>query len=293
MVDDPGLEVLVEPSTHWEASGPLSERSLLVAREVADRLQKSGYDAKPCRIENVRIPQAHLGLGVGTQLGLAVARGICELSGLLDPVVETLSRLAGRGLRSGIGIHGFYEGGLIVDSGRRGEDEIPTKLLRLEFPRNWSVLIVIPTHRPGLHGREEVLAFQCLPPMPSGMTQHLCHLLLLGLMPAVIEKDLRSFGEVLDQIQEVVGAAFAPVQGGRFAEPRTESMIGEMKRLGLFGAGQSSWGPAIYAFSEGDRRERMQVRDQLIKRCEIPEKNIFWTMGSKAGAQVIWERGRE
>ena len=289
MVDDPGLEVVVQPSSHWEAVGVLSERSILIAGEVAERLTSLGYDVKPCRIENIRIPQAHLGLGVGTQLSMAIALAIGEFSGLVDPGVEILARIAGRGLRSGIGIHGFYEGGLIVDSGRRRKEEIPTRILRLELPREWSVLVLIPTHRPGLHGREEVMAFKRLPPVPIGMTQRLCQLLLLGLLPAVIEKDLSAFGESLEEIQQVVGAAFAPVQGGQFAEPETEAIIGQMKRIGLFGAGQSSWGPAIYAFSEEDRAQRIRIRNHLLERYEIQEENIFWTQGSTRGADLAHE----
>ena len=67
-----------------------------------------------------------------------------ELAGLSLFPVEALARLTGRGRRSGIGVHGFAEGGLIVDAGRRGHHDLPTKLIRLPFPPSWSILIVLP-----------------------------------------------------------------------------------------------------------------------------------------------------
>src|SRR5262249_26544727 len=150
--------------------------------------------------------------------------------------------------RSGIGIHGFREGGLIVDGGRLGPQETPTRLLRYPFPRDWSVLLAIPERGTGLSGAEEVRAFEQLPPIPDSATDRLCRLVLLGLLPALLETDLRAFGEALTEMQEIVGATFAPAQGGRYSSPTAEPLVSRLKALGLTGIGQSSWGPTLYAF---------------------------------------------
>ena len=105
------------------------------------------------------MPAEHVGLGVGTQLCLAVARTILSLAGMPEPSVEQLARLTGRGRRSGIGLHGFHHGGLIVDGGRQTEAEIPPLLARLPFPVEWSILTVRPPGDRGLHGSERT---QCL-----------------------------------------------------------------------------------------------------------------------------------
>lgn len=286
MTEDPGLELVVERAPCWEGIGPLAGRSLEIASMVVRQLGEDGQHVGPLRIENARIPEAHVGLGVGTQLSLAVARAITEFAGLDDTPVETLARLTGRGRRSGIGIHGFAEGGLIVDAGRRGDSEIPTRLIREEFPPDWSILIILPEKQPGLHGEEEVRAFQVLPPVPERLTDHLCRLVLLGILPALIERDLDAFGAAIEEMQRIVGTTFAPVQGGLFARPETEALIRSMRDLGLHGAGQSSWGPALYAFSDQDDKERDHLRDRMIESCKIEPGHIFWTRASRTGATV-------
>ncbi|NIQ97303.1 MAG: GHMP kinase, partial [Desulfuromonadales bacterium] len=61
------------------------------------------------------IPE-HVGLGSGTQLGLAVAAAMTRLHGLELDSSELLRRLD-RGLRSGIGIGAFRMGGVLLDGG--------------------------------------------------------------------------------------------------------------------------------------------------------------------------------
>src|SRR3954469_25466101 len=73
MIEKPGLEVLIENAPSWEATGPLAERSLDVALAIAKRLGERGCPVGPFRLTNINIPDAHVGLGVGTQLSLALA----------------------------------------------------------------------------------------------------------------------------------------------------------------------------------------------------------------------------
>lgn len=285
MTEDPGLEIHFEKARRWEAAGPASDRALAIATEVALKLNQEGHTVEPLRIETIRVPEAHVGLGVGTQLSLAVARALTELADLTDTPVETLARLTGRGRRSGIGIHGFERGGLIVDGGRREGNTIPIRLAREVFPAHWSILIVVPATAPGLHGVEEVQAFQTLPPMPEAQTDRLCRLVLLGLLPAVVENDLSTFGSALNEIQHVVGKAFAAIQGGRYAAPQSEAVVCRMTQMGLHGVGQSSWGPALYGFSEADTKERDHFRQQLIQEFHLGPSKIQWTSASASGAR--------
>jgi beta-RFAP synthase len=286
MTEEPGLEIVAECAQCWEVDGPLGERTLGIATSVASRLGERGSPVGPVRFRNVRAPEAHIGLGVGTQLSLAVARALTELAGLHQTPVETLARLTGRGLRSGIGIHGFAEGGLILDAGRRGEHQLPTRLIHLPFPETWSVLIVLPGRGQGLHGAEELNAFHSLPAMPEPTSDRLCRLVLLGLLPAVIEKDLESFGSALNEIQQIVGRTFAPVQGGRFGNPHVESLIIPMTGLGLRGVGQSSWGPALYAFSDEKLDELERQKRALIQETKLEPGSVIWTKASASGATV-------
>ena len=120
---------------------------------------------------------------------------------MTDISVEELARLSGRGRRSGIGLHGFEHGGLIVDGGRRNETDIPPLLARLPFPEDWSILVVRPPGESGLHGPDENRAFADLPPITQDVTDSLCRLVLLEILPAVVERDLAAFGAALSELQ--------------------------------------------------------------------------------------------
>jgi beta-RFAP synthase len=286
MVDAPGLTLSAQPSDIWKANGPLASRVLDFAAVVTERLTAQGVAVEPAAFEISQAPPEHAGLGVGTQLGLGVARLICARADLADPSVPELARLSGRGLRSGIGLHGFALGGLIVDGGRVKSDGIPPLLTRLEFPSDWSILIVIPRRDPGLHGLREVQAFSSLPPSPDSLTDALCRLVLLGLLPAVVERDLPRFGEALEEIQRRVGEGFAPAQGGIFARPESEHIIDTLKQEGLRGIGQSSWGPTLYGFSDASPETRNALLERLQQRLGLEPGTAFWTRASGEGASM-------
>ena len=86
--------------------------------------------------------------------------------------------------------------------------------------------------------------------------------MLTGLLPALVERDLGEFGSALTRLQRLVGDAFAPVQGGTF-HPQAGPVVKAMLRLGAAGAGQSSWGPAVYGLVAGEPEA-----DVLARRLE-------------------------
>ena len=280
MIDDPGIELTVKPSETWEATGDYAGRALEIAKHLASQLNQ----IQPARLDLKRVPREHVGLGVGTQLSMAVARALTLLYGLDDiPGIE-LARLCGRGLRSGVGIHGFSHGGLIVDAGRRGDSEIPTLLNAIPFPEEWSILLATPKHDQGLHGMAEIGAFQTLNEMPVTMTERICRLLFLQVLPAVLEKDLDAFGDGLSEIQRFVGEIFSPVQGGSFASPETESRIKAMTNSGLRGVGQSSWGPTLYGFLDDSiSSDRTALLNTLQEYPTTKVMQWIWTRANRKG----------
>ncbi len=292
MVEAPGLDLLAWPSDEWVAEGFLANRAMGIARKIAEKLAEKGAPVQPVHLAILRAPPEHVGLGVGTQLGLGIARILCELASHPRPTVAELAGLTGRGLRSGIGLHGFALGGLIVDGGRRGPSGIPPLLSRLDFPADWSVLVVVPRLEPGLHGPGEVRAFAELPASSDALTDRLCRLVLLGLMPAVLERDLGRFGEALDEIQRRVGQGFAPAQGGIFARPELEAIASDLRSEGLVGVGQSSWGPTLYGFSDAPPERRATLLARLLDRGGLGPDSAFWTRASRSGASLTLEVDR-
>jgi beta-RFAP synthase len=287
MIDEPGIELTAEPAPEWAAEGPLSARVLQVAERVAPRLAtREGADVPRARFRVVRAPREHMGLGVGTQLSLAVVRLLEALAGRPEPPLDRLAGLAERGLRSGIGLHGFAHGGLLVDGGHRGSGRIPPLVGRVAFPSDWSILVVLPEVAPGCHGPEEVRAFAQLPPIPERVTERLCRLVLLGLLPAAADRDLPAFGTGLTELQQQVGRCFAPAQGGTFAHPEIEAIVSFLQAEGLHGVGQSSWGPAVYGFTDQPDEPRARILRRLQDRFGPLAGAAFWTTANNDGMRL-------
>lgn len=286
MLEKPGIAMTVEPADRLEVRGPLSGRVLRVLGLLGDRVGAQAIPIPPVSIRMLEAPPEHVGLGVGTQLSLAVATAVVRMAGAPMPSVEALARLTGRGLRSGIGLHGFRRGGLLVDGGRVADGEAPPLVARLDFPDEWSVVVVQPPGRHGLSGTAEVRAFADLPPISERMTERLCRIVLLGILPSVAERDLAGFGAALEELQARVGESFAPAQGGPYSSPRADEVIRELHGAGFVGCGQSSWGPTLYGFSDRPRPEVERLAASLRGRLGLEPAALIVTGASNRGASI-------
>src|SRR3954471_22130737 len=103
MIESPRLVLSAEPAPRWHAEGPHAGRALQVAERVARRLEADAIRLETAHLRIEIAPEEHVGLGVGTQLSLTVARALFAISGLPETSLEQLSDLTGRGQRSGIG----------------------------------------------------------------------------------------------------------------------------------------------------------------------------------------------
>jgi beta-ribofuranosylaminobenzene 5'-phosphate synthase len=189
---------------------------------------------------------AHAGLGSGTQLALSVARALADLYDL-DQRPHVLAPAVGRARRSAIGTWTFAGGGLVVEGGRRpNSHDCGPLIARLPFPETWRCVVVVPDGPPGISGADETDAFARLPKPSEHDVEHVSHLVLMVLLPALADQDLEQFGRALTEIQEVTGRWFATAQGGTFASGRTRALVHQLVDGGAAGVGQSSWGPAVY-----------------------------------------------
>jgi beta-ribofuranosylaminobenzene 5'-phosphate synthase len=287
MIESPAIELTVEPAPSLVVQGPLADRVQRIVGNLQDRLAAGGLPPRPVSIRIIEAPPEHIGLGVGTQLSLAIAAALLRLAGAPVPTAEELGRLTGRGRRSGIGLHGFHHGGFLVDGGRRADGDIPPLIARSPFPEDWSVLFVRPPGSRGLHGPEEVRAFAELPPIGEPRTERLCRIVLLGILPAIAERDLSGFGSALEELQEQVGASFAPAQGGLYSSPRAGDVIRELHRAGFVGCGQTSWGPSLYGFSDRSRTEISERMDALRRCLGLDPDALIVTRASNRGASIV------
>jgi beta-ribofuranosylaminobenzene 5'-phosphate synthase len=280
MIAAPRLEISFSPSDRLEAAGPLSERVLEYARRASSAWVLSG--SLGCRIEVLRAPPQHVGLGSGTQLGMSVAAGLNAFLGRppLEPV--DLAKAVQRGMRSAIGVYGFAHGGLLVEAGKLSGEEISPLVARIPLPPEWRFLLALPAEGAGLSGEEERRAFERLPPVPEESTAGLCEEVLLRLLPSAAEKRFGEFAASLSRLGAMAGSLFADVQGGPFARP---DLVELLKRAGLSGVAQSSWGPGIVGMVPSDDAAQAALA-QLMSRPESSGLALIIAAPDNRGAVI-------
>jgi beta-ribofuranosylaminobenzene 5'-phosphate synthase len=197
-------------------------------------------------------PVEHAGFGTGTQLSLAVASVFARFEGVPSPSVTELAQRCGRGQRSAIGLHGFAQGGFLVDAGQTGKGTLGDLAIRLPVPEAWRIVILRPrSASPGLSGPKERTAFETLPPMSSQLTDFLCRMTLMEILPAVNSGNCAAFNATVSEYGRRIGEYFSPVQGGVFADPQVREIIQSHPALGQRLV-QSSWGPSVVTFAPSE-----------------------------------------
>ena len=233
------------------------------------------------------IPE-HIGLGSGTQMSLAVGAALNAFYDLnLD--IREIAKVMIRGLRSGIGIGVFEKGGLVIDGGRGEHTITPPLLARMEVPDAWRFILVFDKRGQGLHGLQEIQAFQELPPFSRREAEQLCYLLLMQALPAIAENDIVRFGEVITRLQTSVGEHFAAVQGGVYTSSEVARAMHWLSEQGAVGIGQTSWGPTGFCMLNGAGRTEALV--ELAKRKFADSDTLTFMSASarNSGCQVVVE----
>jgi beta-ribofuranosylaminobenzene 5'-phosphate synthase len=286
MVNAPGLRLSAHPAQEWSAEGTLGDRALAFARQFADTFPPNTF--APLHFVVEQAPPEHVGLGSGTQLGLAVARALTYSIGQNHLDVFELARRIGRGARSAVGVYGFERGGFVMDAGNWVSAGVAPLPVRFAFPEEWPLVLVTPKRQPGLYGAAERRAFQVLEGLCPNVeqTDSLRQLLLLNLIPALVAKEFLALSEALYDFNARVGETFASVQGGAYANTLTAEVVTFLRRRGIRGVGQSSWGPTAFAIFEnvGQAEELM---DPLRRHFTFDANELILTRACNRGATVI------
>jgi beta-RFAP synthase len=224
----------------------------------------------------------HVGLGSGTQLALAVGLGLAMVCGI-DADVWDVAAAMGRGRRSGIGTAAFQMGGFVIDAGHKkgqtGRDAAPTVVWRRDLPADWRFIVVVPDADKGLSGRSEEGVFGALAPSVR-ISEEVCRITQLKLMPALVEHDIGEFGRALTAVDRKTGAYFSDLQGGVYSSGEANAAIDALLSAGACGAGQSSWGPAVYGL----------VHERDAGKVEAAVRETLAAAGR--GAQIFVSHGR-
>jgi beta-ribofuranosylaminobenzene 5'-phosphate synthase len=283
-IDRPSTTVVVEPRGEAEPEGEAGERVRTWRRRFSEH-----YKVDPDLAVRVRegIPR-HVGLGSGTQLALAVGLALATGCGI-DVRASELAAVMGRGRRSGIGVAAFQSGGFVIDAGHRLDgpppDAPPTIVVRRDFPADWAFVVAVPEVERGCSGRREEGIFSSLPPSVR-VSEEVCRITQLQLLPALVEHDIEQFGRALTAVDRATGRFFAEAQHGLYSDATGGQAIDALVRAGALGAGQSSWGPAVYGLVAARDAPRVEeeVRDALSGRGV--EAQVFVAHGRNTEARV-------
>jgi len=285
-LSQPGFRIIASHARETVVLGP--EDIIHRARRIVELIQEK------CRIGGVRIEiqqsiPSHVGLGSGTQLSLGISQAMCRLYDL-ELTHSEMGFVVERGGTSGIGIAAFSQGGFIVDGGHAKSEKSsflpssaskgvnpPPVIARYDFP-DWDILITIP-HCKHISGNDEVKLFQTLCPMSITDVQAISHIVLLKLMPSIVENDIVSFGEAIDQIQ-TLGWKKVEIENQDAIIRQTMDFL---RKNGGHGVGLSSWGPAIFCF--GDNLKPLEAKTREF----MQRGYCFLTRANNSGAMVIDE----
>jgi beta-ribofuranosylaminobenzene 5'-phosphate synthase len=285
----PRTEVAVKTSSHLSIQNVSEDRKRKVFNFVKAFSKYHGIDPNVTIRVNKSIPE-HKGLGSGTQLALSISTALAHIYDIKTDSHD-LSVITGRGMRSSIGICSFEHGGLIVDSGKiRLKDgsfdaRPPKTVVRYDFPDDWKFVTVVPEEKQGLSGEQEKKAIGFVHPSKK-ISEEICRLVMMKFLPSLIEKDIEKFGSALTEIDRKTGQFFVPVQGGIYSEKLSHEIIHHLLESGAYGAGQSSWGPAIYGLAlKSESDEVAKCMTEFLERNKI-EGDVLISSGQNRGAEV-------
>ncbi|MDP1562550.1 MAG: hypothetical protein Q8M16_14325 [Pirellulaceae bacterium] len=213
----------------------------------------------PLRLTVRASPPQHCGLGAGTQLALATGQGLSRFFLTTELAPEELARSVGRGLRSAVGTHGFFRGGLIVDRGKYDVNHLGVLDGAFRLPTEWRIVLMMHRNSSSIHGSRELQAFDVLPEIPREITQRLQQLSRDAIVPSLLAADFDTFSESIYEYGVTAGHCFSKIQGGPFASARAQSWVEQLRNWGFRGVGQSSWGPTLFCFTKNSEHANFLV----------------------------------
>ena len=264
-----------------QVNGPASARAIQCANSLCDVLNVSNQ----LQIDIEEAIPEHVGLGSGTQMSLAIGSALNAYYELGLSTRE-IAQLTERGMRSGIGIGVFEQGGLVVDGGRGEQTKTPPVISHMDIPEDWRFILVFDKRGKGLHGDQEIKAFKELPLFPHQEAARLCYLLLMQGLPAVAEQNIKLFGDVITQVQKSVGEHFSSAQGGIFTSEEVSGVMRWLEQQGAVAIGQTSWGPTGFCAVDGAQKADSLVLQMQQKFSQYRNLSFVAVSARNSGGDV-------
>ncbi|HMO15464.1 MAG TPA: hypothetical protein PKD64_10955 [Pirellulaceae bacterium] len=272
----PGFEIEFSAANELELKGNLTaptlrKRVLRVIRQLGEcgllgREFSSQIDAIPVRIDCHSRIAPHRGLGSGTQIDLAIAKGLLTILEIEENSIANLATILHRGTRSRVGTIAFQDGGLVSDMGGRQETDT-TSIRRVNIPNHWRVALFVPRYKVGLSGVREVEQFRELDCSDMERSETMSSLATGTIVPACAMQNFTEFATAVEEFGRLAGTFFEACQGGTYHGAMVAQLVDLLKQRGARGVGQSSWGPTVFAWFENENAARKLVT-AFISRME-------------------------
>ena len=239
----------------------------------------------------------HAGLGSGTRLALG---SLVAVARAYDRPVEprTAAPDLGRGGRSGVGVATFEGGGFVVDGGHptelftssapdRGEWTVPPVVARHDLPEDWRFVLAVPDAGPGPSGADEDASMRSVVESADpGIAEDVARLVTQHLLPAAATGDRSAFGTAVARLGRLNGAWYADEQGGVYRPPAGALIDALSDEPAVAGAGQSSWGPTVYALTDARYADDVAAAARTALDDAAVDGDVHVTRPANDGATV-------
>ncbi len=246
MLKKPRIKVKATASETFSTTGVHAERLTEFAQMWQDYTKAESLPN--CTLQVTKAPPQHVGLGLGTQLGLSTAEALQWFTTNSGFSAMERAIVVNRAARSAVGTYGFEFGGLIVERGRLPSERISPLECRMEFPTKWRIALIRPEIGSGLSGESESKAFTDIPPVSQRTTDTLLDIIQSQLLPGLTAQDFNQVTDAIESYGRLAGSCFEAVQGGPYNGRLLNNRVAWLKQLGARGVGQSSWGPTLFCF---------------------------------------------
>ncbi|WP_435099506.1 beta-ribofuranosylaminobenzene 5'-phosphate synthase family protein [Halarchaeum sp. P4] len=243
------------------------------ADDAARRAAERACDVLDVEGVDVTVREAlprHVGFGSGTQLALAVYTAVARAHDI-EPRVREHAPALGRGGRSGVGVAAFERGGFVLDAGHPTERftterppdgtwSVPGVSARHRVPDDWRFVLAVPDVPQGKSGTEEEESMRdVVERADSGIADRIAGVVVRRVLPGVVDGDMASFGAGVAEVGRLNGRWYADEQGGVYRPPAGALVDALREHAAVAGAGQSSWGPAVYALTDAEHAAEVRA----------------------------------
>jgi beta-ribofuranosylaminobenzene 5'-phosphate synthase len=262
------------------------ESAYKFAKRFVDKMHLDGAEVKIKK----EIPR-FVGVGFHTTLALSIGVALSKLYDL-NLSVEDVSLIMGRGTITAMGVYAFKNGGFIIEGGFKVNSRtkmVPPLIFHGPVPKNWFFVLAIPNE-----SREEIAKMRekedeilgNLKVMPKELSDELSRIILVKLMPAYIERDLKAFGEALTSFNQKLGKFWRDYQEGTYCNQVVEEGVKIMLRKGSM-ACQTSWGPTFYSIVKGKREAKLLAEELKQFLTKKGGGEVFVTQANNQGASFL------